>query len=77
MARDAATGELFLEPPGRSGLKELVALADESGARWSLPGFFTLPDGTTVFHVVVDADDEFMLAALFTGGGWSCHPRPT
>ena len=68
--------ELFLEPPGSSGLRELVTIADRSGISWSMPGFFTLAEGARVFHVVVAAEHKFELAAAFTAQGWRCRERP-
>ena len=73
---EPSSAELFLEPPSGKGLRELVGIADGSGANWSMPGFFTLPSGATVFHLVIAPSDEFRLAADFTANGWVCRERP-
>jgi hypothetical protein len=41
-----------------------------------MPGFFTLPDGRSVFHVLVAPDDEFRLTAALTANGWNCREQP-
>lgn len=73
---DQSVSDLYLEPPANEGLRQLVAIADSTGVKWQMPGFFTLPDGRQLFHLVLHPGDETAIASAFMAQGWACRARP-
>lgn len=76
MPDDPSISDLYLEPPANEGLRQLVAIADGTGATWQMPGFFTLPDGRQLFHLTLRPEDEVAVASAFMAQGWAFRPRP-